>query len=192
MRVSGKRFIKMKIPVVLLLLSWAPLFVFAFFISDDARSGMFSLPRSIVDGYWLTGAGFISSRFYTLSSTVVNYIGWLSPFFSVLFTCLVVKNSLFEDAEYEESSLFKMMSLLAGWVLLMILVFWMLYMRETDLAHARAPLSLFGRNPIAYILFSCGVMFLLNVMVLSTYLLFRHLPVVIRHRLSKKNSPPLQ
>lgn len=184
MQQYGMKFVKMKIPYIFMIATWIPIFVFIYLVPASADTQFYWAIERIIDEDLFGKVGMWSSTFPLAAKVITNYICSLSPIFAMAFTYRTIKCSTFENSNYDKLSLARLIFFLASWLALLLLVFYGFYMSSTDLANSRRFVIL-GKYKILYAIYSSALMFLIYILTLVSYFVFRFVPGAISRNMWK-------
>lgn len=175
----GIKFKKMKVPYLFMIGTCMPIFLFIYFIPNNANTPLLHFFEKILDQDLFGKIGAWSSNFPLTSKFVTNYICTTAPVFGIIFTYKTIKHSTFERADYPKHSTQKLIFLLLGLIAFLIFVFFASYLHDTDLALARRRYAILGAYKITYALYSAGILCSLYILAVMSYLIFRYFPAYI-------------
>lgn len=182
MRQQGIRFLKMRIPYFFMMATWLPIYFFIYIVPDSAVTQFYQSLERIIDQELFGAVGMWSSKFPLVSKVVANYICLFAPVFAIIFANRALKKSTFEYFNCDGYSLTWLVFFFVSWAIVLLGIFYILYMDDTDLANARNRFAVLGRYKIFYALYSSVILYAIYVLVLVGYSVFRYFPVVIIDR----------
>lgn len=158
--------------------TWVPLFLIAFAVPDHVDKILLSDVEGFIDVYLFSDVGSWSPDFPVVSKLTINYICLFSPFFSIIFCYLTLKNSVMEKKSFDDLSQLKALFYFLGATLVVAIFLYVTYFDSTNLANARK-LAILAEYKILYALYAVAQMFLYYIVVLVSYLIYRYVPRAI-------------
>lgn len=163
-------------PYGFIALTMIPIFIVAFLFPAQADSYPFISIDTFIKDYLLGVTGFWSSKLPFSSIVITNYIAILGPALSTIFFYRVYKVMLIDPNQYKEMNIAKYIFCLIVFSLFICMIISVSYFNPHDLAAHSRKWRIFGANPLAFSIFSAGMLFINYFISLIVYFSFFYIP----------------
>lgn len=166
-------------PYVFIALTMIPIFIVAFLFPAQADNYPFTSIDIFIKDHLLGVTGFWSSRLPFSSIVITNYVAILGPVFSIIFFCRVYKAMLVDPNQYKNMNIAKYLFCLVIFVFFICMIVSVSYFNPHDLAAHSRKWRIFGANPLAFSIFSSGVLFINYFISLIVYFSLFYIPKLL-------------